>query len=97
MINGNYSYSSHYPWQNDKICKNFATTFSNSKPLPLVALASFPNSGNTWIRYLIEGITGIFTGSLYRDESLIKKGVKNVTYNYRDAKFVYCKFLICYT
>ena len=31
------------------------------------ALASFPGSGNTWVRFLIESATGIFTGSRYKD------------------------------
>jgi len=39
---------------------------------PLVALASFHGSGNTWLRYLLEQATGIFTGSIYCDE-LLKK------------------------
>ena len=30
---------------------------------PITALASFPGSGNTWLRYLLEQVTGIFTGS----------------------------------
>ncbi|XP_060567514.1 WSCD family member GA21586-like [Ruditapes philippinarum] len=34
---------------------------------PLVALASFPGSGNTWTRTLLETATGILTGSLYSD------------------------------
>ncbi|XP_053406089.1 uncharacterized protein LOC128559085 isoform X2 [Mercenaria mercenaria] len=34
---------------------------------PLVALASYPGSGNTWTRELIEAITGTFTGSIYTD------------------------------
>ena len=37
---------------------------------PLVALASFHGSGNTWLRYLLEQATGIFTGSIYCDELL---------------------------
>ncbi|CAC5423102.1 unnamed protein product [Mytilus coruscus] len=32
---------------------------------PLTALASFPGSGNTWARHLIEQSTGIATGSIY--------------------------------
>lgn len=36
-------------------------------PKPLVALASFPGSGNTWTRELLEAITGIYTGSIYTD------------------------------
>ena len=31
------------------------------------AIASFPGSGNTWLRFLIESATGIFTGSRYKD------------------------------
>ncbi len=37
---------------------------------PLVALASFHGSGNTWLRYLLEQATGIYTGSIYCDEYL---------------------------
>lgn len=36
-----------------------------------VLLYSFPGSGNTWCRLLIEWSTGIFTGSMYDDKSLI--------------------------
>ena len=32
-------------------------------PWPITALASFPGSGNTWLRYLLEQVTGVFTGS----------------------------------
>ena len=34
---------------------------------PPTALASYPGSGNTWVRYLIESSSGIFTGSRYKD------------------------------
>ena len=34
---------------------------------PPIALASYPGSGNTWLRHMIEGATGIFTGSRYKD------------------------------
>jgi hypothetical protein len=37
---------------------------------PLVALASSPGSGNTWLRFLLEQATGVFTGSIYCDHSL---------------------------
>ena len=36
-----------------------------------VLLYSFPGSGNTWCRLLIEWSIGIFTGSMYDDQSLI--------------------------
>ena len=37
---------------------------------PLVALASSPGSGNTWLRLLLEQAAGVFTGSIYCDHSL---------------------------
>ena len=55
----------HSPWPYDSKCAKFSTTFSTDKILPSVGLISFPNSGNTWTRYIIEGVTGIFTGSFY--------------------------------
>ncbi|GJQ80682.1 hypothetical protein Trydic_g9265 [Trypoxylus dichotomus] len=39
-----------------------------------VALASFPGSGNTWLRYLLQQATGIYTGSVYKDYGLLKNG-----------------------
>ena len=39
-------------------------------PGPLTALASFPGSGNTWVRYLLQHSTGFATGSVYLDNSL---------------------------
>ena len=37
-------------------------------------LVSYPASGNTWYRYLIEGATGYFTGSVYSDGEIYRKG-----------------------
>lgn len=42
-------------------------------------LTSFPGSGNTWIRHLIEISTGVYTGSRYGDYSLYKGGRPIVT------------------
>lgn len=39
-------------------------------PLPLTALASFPGSGNTWVRHILQQATGILTGSIYNDKVL---------------------------
>jgi len=49
-------------------------TFGRPGEIPLVGLASYPSSGNTWLRYLIEAVTGRYTGSMYNDISLRKKG-----------------------
>lgn len=43
----------------------------NRKP---VALMSFPGSGNTWVRGLLEAATGICTGAMYCDVSLRANG-----------------------
>jgi len=43
-------------------------------PGPVTALASFPGSGNTWLRYLLQQATGISTGSVYKDFALLKNG-----------------------
>ncbi|XP_045138286.1 WSCD family member AGAP003962-like isoform X2 [Portunus trituberculatus] len=62
-------------WGNDSQespCSSYTTRFGEK--LPKVMLLSFPCSGNTWTRYLLEAASGIFTGSIYRDGSLIKKG-----------------------
>lgn len=40
-----------------------------------VALASFPGSGNTWVRGLLEKATGICTGSIYCDGTLLVSGM----------------------
>ncbi|CAH1802203.1 unnamed protein product [Owenia fusiformis] len=47
--------------------------YSNTT-LPLTTLTSFPGSGNTWVRHLIQQLTGIYTGSVYYDKGLEKRG-----------------------
>ena len=44
-------------------------TVSEQKFPPM--LYTFPGSGNTWCRLLIEYATGIYTGSVYNDKSLL--------------------------
>ncbi|XP_066261544.1 WSCD family member CG9164 [Euwallacea similis] len=43
-------------------------------PQKPVALVSFPGSGNTWLRYLLQQATGYYTGSVYKDYGLLKNG-----------------------
>ena len=38
------------------------------------ALVSFPGSGNTWVRYLLQQMSGIMTGSVYDDGVLRNHG-----------------------
>lgn len=60
----NFSRQSFMPWPGDEspTCSKFVNHFALKGTFdPAAILASFPGSGNTWIRYLIEGATGFFT------------------------------------
>ncbi|XP_033102142.1 WSC domain-containing protein 2-like [Anneissia japonica] len=59
--------------------------------MPLISLASFPGSGNTWVRYLIERVTGIYTGSYYNDGELSKKGFLGEREPYKKGNTVVVK------
>ena len=48
---------------------------------PKVALASFPGSGNSWVRYLMEQSTGYYTGSVYIDHNLRSYGFLEYIFN----------------
>ena len=52
-------------------CKKMS--FKNSGPV--VALASYPGSGNSWVRQLLESSTGVYTGAVYCDKSYIEVGM----------------------
>lgn len=53
--------------------KNEFNDNRSSQPT-IPALASFPGSGNTWLRYMLQQATGILTGSVYKDYGLLKSG-----------------------
>ena len=62
--------------------------------LPLIALASFPRSGNTWTRQLIERATGLYTGSYYwKKEKLQAFGSKG-TGNFK--RYIHSTFALRY-
>lgn len=66
----------HFPWYlNDAKCKHFSISFAPPHSLEPLGLVSYPSSGNTWLRYLVEGATGYFTGSMYNDLMLGTKGL----------------------
>ena len=58
-------------------------------PGPRVGIVSFPGSGNTWVRYLLQQMTGILTGSVYEDGDLKRNGFKGETH--RDGKVLVVK------
>jgi hypothetical protein len=63
----------------------------------VVALASFPGSGNTWVRYLLQQATGILTGSVYKDYALLKNGfpAENVVNGYATHSLLYMYHPTC--
>ncbi|KAK4318610.1 hypothetical protein Pmani_010401 [Petrolisthes manimaculis] len=63
-------------WEKDdhgSPCREYLVRFS--KGLLQVQLMSFPCSGNSWTRYLLEASTGIFTGSVFNDPLIYKTGM----------------------
>lgn len=50
-------------------------TFMNGTGRKVVALVSETGSGNTWVRGLLEKVTGICTGAIYCDPSLRNTGM----------------------
>lgn len=39
----------------------------------ILLLASYPGSGNTWVRHVLQQATRIYTGSVYNDKSIVKQ------------------------
>ena len=54
-----------------KWCKKSLEFLAKSQRNYTIALASFPGSANTWLRYLLQQATGILTGSVYDDMELM--------------------------
>ncbi|XP_068600845.1 sialate:O-sulfotransferase 1 [Brachionichthys hirsutus] len=73
----------------DSRCKErmFLPQRSNS----LVALSSFPGAGNTWVRHLIELVTGYYTGSFYFDGTLYNRGFKGEKDFWRSGRSICVK------
>ena len=61
----------HFPHQSSRIQRQLVP---GSKDLgAIIQLASFPGSGNTWVRHLIERGTGYLTGTIYGADSALSK------------------------
>ena len=53
-------------------CKKATCHFMDGNNRSPVCLESFPGSGNTWFRGLLERVTGICTGRNYRNSVLCR-------------------------
>ncbi len=60
-----------------------------------VALASFPRSGNTWLRVLLESATGQLTGSIYKNDGIhSRKSEGLVVKTHSKDSFRYAKAIV---
>jgi len=50
--------------------------FDHKASLPLIILASYPRSGNSMTRALLQYATGIYTGAVYKSQDLLRGGFK---------------------
>lgn len=71
-------------WNSDSRCSkhNVYLLKEGSVPLP-AALVSYPGSGNSWLRMLLMGITGVFVNSVYPNDAVFhSKGIilQNINY-----------------
>lgn len=70
-------YYKYGPYEPQKIIKSDPShncSITLGQNLEIVPLVSFPGSGNTWLRHLLEEVSGTFTGSVYNDWRIYKKG-----------------------
>ncbi|XP_075983949.1 WSCD family member AAEL009094 [Anticarsia gemmatalis] len=75
-------YMNHFAFRHDPPINWCNELRWRNPPSPdVVALVSYPGSGNTWLRYLLQQVTGIVTGSIYMDYGLRVHGfpAENVT------------------
>ena len=76
---------SKYFWKSDHQCSQYSTRFVVRDSMQTRALVSYPGSGNTWTRYLLEAGSGIFTGSVYNDPGILKAGHYGEAREYNDG------------
>jgi len=69
----NESGTSLTAWPENSDCSHFKIQFAKMGTLPPTALVSYPGSGNSWTRYLLESGSGVFTGSIYQDPRISSK------------------------
>ncbi len=52
-------------WNNDPNCTKFDVSLLEEASVEPGALVSFPGSGNSWLRMLLMGVTGVYINSIY--------------------------------
>ena len=55
------------------------------------------STGNTWLRYLVQGASGVFTGSIYTWPELVAGGFQGEARDFRDGSTIlqktHCPFI----
>ncbi|KAK4027065.1 hypothetical protein OUZ56_016084 [Daphnia magna] len=68
-------------WNDDANCTKYESRVLKPGSYPQVgALVSFPGSGNSWLRMLLVGITGMFISSVYTGEDTQFQSKANTSY-----------------
>uniref|UniRef100_A0A0P5XSF9 Rna-binding protein n=1 Tax=Daphnia magna TaxID=35525 RepID=A0A0P5XSF9_9CRUS len=57
-------------WSNDTYCNQFTVHLLEENSVQPRALVSFPGSGNTWLRMLLMGVTGLYVDTIYPGDEL---------------------------
>ena len=70
-----------YRTRNIKLSCYMEKSFFPSGEAPYIGIISYPGSGNTWFRSLLEKTTGYYTGSVYAESELFEHG-----------KFIFMRF-----
>ena len=78
----------NYFWSDDPVCSQYRTRFVVRHSLQTRALVSYPGSGNSWTRYLLEASTGVFTGSIYNNQGIVAAGLYGESRPYNDGSTI---------
>ena len=70
-------------------CENIR--LGNNGEFSLITLVSLPGSGNTWIRFLLDRLFGVYSGSLTFDKSLYKGGFRGENNEFESRKSIVTK------
>ncbi len=73
-VHFDYCIKKTWPTQRHREPKESVCQFMDGSGRHPVALASYPGSGNTWVRGLLQEVTGLCTGGVYCDVALRQSG-----------------------
>ena len=69
---GSYGQISVYRTMKKMSCENIR--IGDDGEFAKIMLASLPGSGNTWVRFLIDRLLGVYSGAIAHDKSLYRGG-----------------------